>query len=227
MTGDFDYHVVLDQGAAPFLYLRDPNHLLAVSADGVSWKKVRSSTLPRKLGSQRVAWFRDRFVVVGIGRQAAVSRTGRSWTVNRLSSACGRPSDLVVSDAIQTARKGILAVGDRSDGYTAADITWCWSPDGRRWHALEGWGPLPAEGGNDECATGCPGGILQGDGTRFLALRTVGAPAAWTSADGRHWRRLRFSRALPRLDDSARVTLLPHGILVHTGGRVWYGNATR
>jgi hypothetical protein len=150
------------------------------------------------------------------------SSDGRSWVATTLPLATPRATPASVVTSLVVGRSGLIALG-RS--YTVPEAALWWqSSDGRHWRLLDGFpplGPTTCHGGG--CGAG-PDGVLVGDGQRMVAVRVGPDAGAWTSSDGRVWRRLSVTGDVPN-GTSLQVVLLPGGVLLSDGSTTWFGEA--
>lgn len=213
-----------------------PAARLATSADGTDWGLVPAAAFPAGFVLDSLAATGGGYIAVGrwsergtLGSAAALwSADGRRWarTPTLLPSSSRTGSGVGSTEgsaalAVVVGPAGVVALG--RDPATSATIWWQ-SPDGRQWTALPDFPPLgPSTCGGYGCGLD-PDGRLVGDGQRFVAVRGGPAAAAWTSADGRSWSRLRMTGDLPTAD-ATRATLLPTGVLLTDGSTTWWGEA--
>jgi hypothetical protein len=198
---------------------------LATTRDGVAWRTVSPTVFPGGATGWRaedLAALRPGFVTVGEAL-ALVSADGWSWRSKPLPAEC--PSGELVDG-----RSGVILVGQEGDYHWSTE-TWCSSADGRTWRRLPGYPPLgPRPEGFVYRGIG-PNGALVGDGERMIAYRGAPRQAAWTSFDGRTWRRVAISGELPPIATDEPLawrydkTVLPIGLLYRDSesGRVWLG----
>ncbi len=203
---------------------------LALSPDGAAWRALPAAALPSRFALQDLVATATGYVAVGLwpignGRQAAASlrsADGIRWsptpTILPPSDTGVRPTSI----RLVAGPDGLIAVGQ--EAARPRRTLWWQSSDGRQWTELRGFGPLGATPcAGEGCGPG-PNGTLVGDGRRFVALRGGSGAAAWTSIDGRTWRRLATSGDVPD-GYAARATLLPGGVLVGDGTTSWFGEA--
>jgi hypothetical protein len=202
---------------------------IAASTDGSHWTVVPERSIPRSFSLADLRGTATGYVAGGELNGAAAtllngvaatmwSADGRSWTATPLPGT--GPASVVT--AIVVGRSGLIAVG-RSYVAPGAALWWQ-SSDGRHWRLLDGYPPLGPSSPTGEAVRTEPNGVLVGDGQRMVAVRGGPGAAAWTSADGRMWRRLSVTGDVP--DGSALgVVLLPGGVLLSDGSTTWFGEA--
>lgn len=211
---------------------------IAFTRDGVAWETASLDAFPGgPVGweAQSIVAFPPGFLDVGYGGgaksgvygpRALASSDGFYWRSTSLPAACPPGSWGLVAG-----RSGVILIGQEGDPHGPTE-TWCSSLDGRTWRRLPGYSPLGTipEGA---CRGTCANGSLLGDGTRLIAYQSAPRQVAWTSFDGRTWRRLALTGALP--SDSRdgsygweyEKLLLPIGLLFRRwdgSGSVWFGN---
>lgn len=242
------YSVPLPAGAAgPPLLAAGPTGLvaastttgsIATSTDGRNWAVLSDRTHPRGFSLADLRGTATGYVAGGALNGAAAtllngaaatlwSADGRSWVATALPLAApgvvlpqSGPASAVTS--LVVGRSGLIALGGWEATHGAA--LWWQSSDGRHWRLLDGYPPLGPTICTGEGCGGQPDGVLVGDGQRMVAVRGGQYAAAWTSADGRSWRRLPVTGDMP--DEAAlRVVLLPEGVLLSDGSTTWFGEA--
>jgi hypothetical protein len=203
---------------------------LALSPDGAAWQALPADTLPVRFALEDLAATARGYVAVGLwaagdGQQSAASlwsADARHWSPSPTTLP---PSDTGVrptSLRLLAAPDGLIAVGQ--EAARPRRTLWWRSSDGRDWSELRGFGPLGATPcAGEGCGPG-PDGTLVGDGRRFVALRGGARAAAWTSTDGRSWRRISMTGDIPA-GYSGRAILLPGGVLFTDGSTWWFGEA--
>jgi serine/threonine protein kinase len=161
------------------------------SRDGRSWQEVLRSLVAIRGKDQvmkSVVATPSGFVAVGrFGLDAAVwtSPDGTHWTRVESSAFGGRRAQEM--DAVARGRSGLVAVGtDRSTGETQG-AAWV-SRDGTSWARIREAALVDRPGTALTGIAAVPGGFVAG-GFRGAASAEKDA-AAWSTKDGRRWRRL-------------------------------------
>jgi hypothetical protein len=125
------------------------------------------------------------------------SDDGRSWTST---------GDWVYATNIVFGRDGMLAYSSprQIPGYISLSLS---TDGGKTWQADKGFEPLGATVcGQGECAEG-PDGIIDSNGTAFVAVKSDGK--AWVSYDARTWTAVTWSSARPIYS----ILVLPRGVV--------------
>jgi hypothetical protein len=207
---------------------------IATSTDGSRWPVVAERTHPRGFSLADLRGTATGYVAGGALNGAAAtllngvaatlwSADGRSWVATALPLSApdvAPPSTASAVTSLVVGRSGLIALG----GWAGAALWWQ-SSDGRHWRLLDGYpplGPTTCTGGG--CGGAQPDGVLVGDGERMVAVRGGQYAAAWTSADGRLWRRLSVTGDVPD-GPALRVVMLPGGVLLSDGATTWFGEA--
>lgn len=232
---DGDYPV-LEPGVAPLLLVRSHGRWRAVSDDGVTWDQLAAGSQPRRSAIEAAAATSGGYIGVGnagfgtgaIGAFRVTSPDGRHWTTSPIRAGCGTISGSQLAAPLTAGQDGMIAQGFSQLESGAGVWTWCSSPDGRHWHAVDGYPPLGAWNGRDECRDVCPNGLLVGDGAHLIAYGGGATQAAWSSMDGLNWAPLAVKGSEPARQRSGRyyltMQLLPLGVLAQGNhGRAWVG----
>ena len=207
----------------------------ATSPDGVSWEVLPVRSFSAQFGfGDNVGAFRPGFVAVGeeavgdtIRAVAPTSSDGRHWTSQRLPAAGFAPGWIPAGYGTSASRLVVGPAGIIAQGGVAAapgGELWWSSLDGRTWKPLPGFPPLGISFGGEAGSGLSPNGNLLGNGERMLAYRSEGNHAAWTSFDGRSWRRLAISGGPPPSEPGVAAILMPVGLMwIGLDGSTWLG----
>ncbi len=209
----------------------------ATSPDGVHWTVLPDGIIRKDFWVVALASTALGYVLGGAvepdttnGDAATLwSADGTAWAASpALPTAAGSGATLVstgelsVVTSFVAGRDGLIALGDWSS--TPSIAVWWQSSDGRTWQVLTGYPPLGPTTCTGEGCGGQPNGALVGDGRRMVALRGGRDAGAWTSVDGRAWKRLPAAGDLPS-EQATNAVLLPGGLLVSDGTTTWFGEA--
>jgi hypothetical protein len=212
---------------------------LATSPDGSHWTVVPDRAHPSGFSLADLRGTATGYVAGGELNGAAAtllngtaatlwSADGRSWVATTLPlTAPGvvlprtGPASTVTS--LVVGRSGLIAEGGWQAIPGGATLWWQ-SSDGRHWRLLDGYPPLGPTTCTGEGCGGQPDGVLVGDGQRMVAVRGGQDAGAWTSSDGRAWRRLSVTGDVPDGPADPAV-LLPGGVLLSDGSTTWFGEA--
>ena len=232
---DGDYPI-LEPGVAPLLLVRSNGRWRAKSDDGAVWQPLPAGSQPRRSAIEAAAATAGGYIGVGnagfgtgaIGAFRVTSTDGRHWTTTPIRANCGTIGASTLAAALTSGTDGMIAQGFESSESGAGRWAWCSSRDGRRWRAVEGYPPLGAWDGRDECHDSCPNGFLVGDGAHLIAYGGDATQAAWSSTDGLTWTPLAVRGSEPLRRRSGRypliMQLLPMGLLAQANsGRAWVG----
>lgn len=212
---------------------------IATSTDGSHWTVLSDRAHPSGFSLADIRGTATGYVAGGQLNGAAAtllngsaatlwSSDGRSWVATALPLAAPDvvvprtgPASAVTS--LVVGRSGLIALGGSVT--TPGAALWWQSSDGRHWRLLDGYPPLGPWSPTGEAVRTEPYGALVGDGQRMVAVRGGQYAAAWTSADGREWRRLPVTGDLPTESGYLRGRLLPGGVLLSDGSTTWFGEA--
>ena len=125
------------------------------------------------------------------------SDDGRTWTST---------GDWVYATKIAFGRDGLLAYSSPREipGYVSLSLS---TDGGKTWQSDKGFEPLGATVcGQGECTDG-PDGIIDSNGTVFVAVKTNGK--AWASYDARTWKPVTWGSAYPIYS----ILVLPRGVV--------------
>lgn len=203
--------------------------LAAFSSDGITWKNLPATALPSGFAFGDVEAFESGFLAVGDngggpGKAMALwSSDGRHWVTHYLPTS-GLPRGAgSTANGMAVGPKGVIVTG--SDQLAPGTVFWWTSTTGRAWLRFLGYPPVGTWIGQGEGSGMIPNGTLVGSGERLLAYRSGTKPVAWTSLDGRSWRRISVTG--PVVKGSGALVLLPIGIMwVGDDGSAWFGQPT-
>ncbi|HYM83305.1 MAG TPA: hypothetical protein VEY67_04055 [Candidatus Dormibacteraeota bacterium] len=207
---------------------KGPGARLATSTDGRTYRAIGS--LPEEFALADVAATSTGYVAGGRWTAGARPRPavmtsvdGRRWSPPAiLSTPAGLTSASAQVTRFMTAGEGVLAVGEAVGA--AAPTLWWRSDGGSGWAPLDGYPPLGAWSSSGAAQRSGPHGLVAGDGSRLVAVRTGANAGAWVSSDARSWRRLAMLGAPPDVAITSLV-LLPDGVLASDGSTTWFGEA--
>jgi hypothetical protein len=215
----------------------------AISEDGVAWDILPPGQFSTQTGFSdgNVAAFRSGFVAVSedndhdtIKAVALTSPDGRHWTSRTLPRKGFSPGWIPAGSGtgaggLAVGSSGLIAIGGLDSAPGA--VLWWSSLDGRTWKPLPKFPPLGIWYGNRQGSGTTPNGTIVGNGERIFAYRSGGKDVAWTSFDGRSWKRIAISGKRPTgWPDPAHsvptLVLMPMGVLwVGADGSTWFGEA--
>ncbi len=213
----------------------------AISQDGVTWEVLPAGQFSTQVGFSdgNVAAFRSGFVAVSedndrdtVKAVALTSSDGRHWTSRPLPRKGFAPGWIpggygTSAAGLAVGSSGLIAIGGVASAPGAG--LWWSSLDGKTWKPLPKFPPLGIWYGNRQGSGITPNGTIVGNGERILAYRSGGNDAAWTSFDGRSWKRIALSGKRPTgWPDPAHfvptLVLMPIGVLwVGADGSTWFG----
>ena len=213
----------------------------AISEDGVAWDILPAGQFSTQIGFSdgNVAAFRSGFVAVSedsdrdtVKAVALTSPDGRHWTSRTLPRKGFAPAWIpsgygTSAGGLAVGSSGLIAIGGVASAPGAG--LWWSSLDGRTWKPVPRFAPLGIWFGRSQGSGTIPNGTIVGNGERILAYRSGGKDAAWTSFDGRSWKRIAISGNRPTgWPDPAHyvptLVLMPIGVLwVGADGSTWFG----
>ena len=213
----------------------------AISEDGIAWDILPAGQFSTQVGFNdgNVTAFRSGFVAVSedndrdtIKAVALTSSDGRQWTSRTLPRKGFAPGWIsseygTSAGGLVAGSSGLIAIGGVASA-PGAELWWS-SLDGRTWKPVPRFAPLGIWYGRSQGSGTIPNGTVIGNGERILAYRSGGKDAAWTSFDGRSWKRIAISGKRPTAGpDPAHfaptLVLMPMGVLwVGEDGSTWFG----
>ena len=210
-----------------------PGAHLAISTDGSRWRLTPDGTFPPAFGLTDLVGLSGGYVAVGSWKTRDArpepatlwSGDGQTWpaapTLLPPPARMGSGIEAAVDSLVAT-RDGVIAIG--REAATPGGSVWWRSRDGRHWTGIPDFAPLGRTPCPNRACGPEPNGILAGDGTRFVALRSGTDAGAWVSTDGVRWQALAVTGD-PTNAEASRASVVPGGVLLSDGTTTWFGQA--